>query len=129
MTDQIQTEIGNLQNLEILALGTNNLSGLIPPAIFNISTIRYLTLSINNLIGTIPDSITNASKLIGLDLGANSFSGHIPNTFGNLRHLNVLSLWCVIDGNFHEKEAHRSNVHRRNEFKEMGEGVITSQIE
>ena len=117
MAGQILTEIGNLQNLEYLVLGENNLSGFIPPTIFNISTIRvlnllgnqlsghlpstighslpnikYLTLGANNLFGTIPNSITNASNLIGLDFTSNSFSGHIPNTFGNLRHLSVLSL-------------------------------------
>ena len=119
ISGEIPSEIGNLQNLEILVLGMNNLSGPIQPSIFNISTItlinlfgnqlsghldlppkvsyslpnlRVFSLGKNKLTGTIPNSITNASKLTGLDLSFNSFSGLIPHTFGSLRFLSVLNL-------------------------------------
>ncbi|GAY48609.1 hypothetical protein CUMW_113020 [Citrus unshiu] len=116
-TGGLYQEIGNLQSLENLDLGPNNLSGSIPPTIFNISTISLInlfnnqlsghlpstighslpnlelfSLAKNKLTGTIPNSITNASKLTILDLSFNSFSGLIPNTFGNLRFLHMLNL-------------------------------------
>ncbi|GAY66263.1 hypothetical protein CUMW_247360 [Citrus unshiu] len=117
LAGEIPTEMGNLQNLDYLALNSNNLTGSIPPTIFNISTITritlaqnhftghlpstighslpnmdWLSLAKNKLSGTIPNSITNASKLSVLDLSYNSFSGLIPSTFGNLRFLGQLNL-------------------------------------
>ena len=114
---EVPLEIENLQNLMILRLANNSLTGLIPYAIFNSSKIEVIFLYLNyfsghlpssmghllpnlkslylwgnQLNGIIPNSISNASKLIDLQLGANYFSGSIPNTLGNLRHLEVLNL-------------------------------------
>jgi LRR receptor-like serine/threonine-protein kinase FLS2 len=113
----IPREIGNLQNLEVLNVCTNNLTGPIPFEIFNISTIReiampfnkltghlpsnlgfflpklqHLYLASNKLSGTIPSSISNASQLTKLDLSSNSFSGLIPKSLGNLWLLEWLNL-------------------------------------
>ncbi|GAY66915.1 hypothetical protein CUMW_252590 [Citrus unshiu] len=99
--------MGNLQNLDYLALNSNNLTCSIPPTIFNISTIKRITLaeqqfsghfpstighSLPNMEGTTPNSITNASKLSVLDLSYNSFFGLILNTFGSLKFLGLLNL-------------------------------------
>ncbi|XP_044476877.1 receptor kinase-like protein Xa21 [Mangifera indica] len=117
LAGEIPEEIGNLQNLQQLFLGSNNLSGAIPASIFNLSTAIRISLTGNNLsgylpstighgvpnlmdlylgsnelTGTIPTSITNASKLVKLDLPFNSFSGLVPNTFCNLKFLEWLSL-------------------------------------
>jgi LRR receptor-like serine/threonine-protein kinase FLS2 len=117
VTGAIPSEIGNLQNLEILAISGNKLMGQIPFEVFNISTIQVIDMSINilsghlpsnidiflpilqnlyvsdnALSGTIPSFISNASQLTELDVGYNSFSGLIPKALGNLRLLQWLGL-------------------------------------
>lgn len=114
-------EIGNLFNLDRLALDNNSFTGRIPPTVFNISVIRGISLlgnnfsgslpetigiglpnleelylGINNLSGVIPDSISNASKLTRLGLGYNEFTGSFPHSFGDLRFLQYLN---VIENN------------------------------
>ena len=114
---EIPHEIANLRNLEALALGMNNLVGVVSAPIFNMSTLKiiilinnslfgslpsriglslptveHLNLELNRFSGTIPSSITNASKLTLLKLGGNTFSGLIPDTIGNLRNLEWLGL-------------------------------------
>ena len=112
-------EIGNLFNMDRLALDNNSFTGRIPPIVFNILGIRGISLlcnnfsgnlpetiaiglpgleelylGINNLSGVIPDSISNASKLTGLGLG--QFTGLFPHPFGDLRFLQYLN---VIENN------------------------------
>ncbi|KAK0589538.1 hypothetical protein LWI29_015584 [Acer saccharum] len=115
---EIPHEIGNLHNLEVLALADNYLVGIIPAPIFNILTLKMLVLGnntlsgslpssnvlglpnldllelpFNNFSGTFPSFITNTSKLQYLEKGGNSFSGFIPNTIGNcLTNLEWLGL-------------------------------------
>jgi len=108
-------EIGLLNQLQILTMGNNSLSGLIPSKVFNISTLEYLRLDQNsfsgmlpsnfgfglpnlqqlhmygnNIVGKIPNSISNASNLVKVDFSDNEFSGIIANSFGDLRFLNYL---------------------------------------
>ncbi|GAY67453.1 hypothetical protein CUMW_256590 [Citrus unshiu] len=99
LAGEIPTEMGNLQNLEYLALNSNNLTaenhftGHLPSTIgHSLPNMDWLSLAKNKLSGTIPNSITNAFKLGVLDLSYNSFSGLIPSTFGNLRFLGLLNL-------------------------------------
>ncbi|KAG6642324.1 hypothetical protein CIPAW_09G134600 [Carya illinoinensis] len=70
----IPSEIGNLQNLELLDITSGSFAGSIPLEIFNISTIK---------------------------VGLNSFSSLIPNPVGNLRFLRLINLasHCSINGN------------------------------
>ncbi|XP_039687384.1 receptor kinase-like protein Xa21 [Medicago truncatula] len=113
-------EIGNLNQIQVLQMGNNSLSGHVPSKLFNISTLEHLHLELNSLsgmlppnmglglpnlqelhmyknkfVGKIPNSISNASNLFIIDLSWNKFSGIIPNTFGNLRFLKSL----IIGGN------------------------------
>ncbi|WRX29564.1 Serine-threonine/tyrosine-protein kinase [Theobroma cacao] len=110
-------QIGNLENLEILYLAENNITGFIPPSIFNISTAKIIWLALNRLSGELPSStglrlpnleglylggnelsgpipisISNASQLINLHLLNNSFSGFIPDNLRNPRYLKNLDL-------------------------------------
>ncbi|CAI0468513.1 unnamed protein product, partial [Linum tenue] len=114
----IPFELGNLNGLEILELGGNKLSGLIPSAIFNISSMKKMGFSNNKLLGnlpptlgsqlpyleclsvwgnslneTIPPSISNASKLYHIELVDNEFSGRALNAIGNLRMLEELHIF------------------------------------
>jgi LRR receptor-like serine/threonine-protein kinase FLS2 len=117
VTGAIPSEIGNLQNLELLYIGFNNFIGPIPFKIFNISTIQRIFMYSNNLSGhlpsnfglflpnlkkfllwknqlsgTIPSFISNASRLTKLGMSDNAFSGLIPKSLGNLRLLHQLGL-------------------------------------
>ncbi|KAB2615459.1 LRR receptor-like serine/threonine-protein kinase [Pyrus ussuriensis x Pyrus communis] len=114
----IPDEIGDLPQLEILALHANNLNGVIPFKLFNKSTIREIGLSFNQLSGGLPANIglnvpnlellyvarnnlvagplpnlSNASKLRVLDMSANSFTGILPITLCSLKNLQFLSLY------------------------------------
>ncbi|GAU39390.1 hypothetical protein TSUD_295450 [Trifolium subterraneum] len=108
-------EIGHLNQLQVLYLANNSLSGPISSKLLNISTLEFVSLEQNflsgmlpsnmgfglpnlqaldiygnNFVGKLPDSISNASNLVQLDLSENEFSGIIPNSFGDLRVLEVL---------------------------------------
>ena len=115
-----------LRNLTEVTLANNNLTGLIPSAIFNSSKIEVINLYMNNfsghlpssighwlpnlevlylwgnvLEGIIPSSISNASMLTKLELDSNCFSGTIPNTLGNLCYLENL----ILENNFLARES------------------------
>lgn len=117
MAGTIPHEIGDLENLEILSLGLNNLNGFIPSKIFNKSFLTGLDLSLNQLLGSLPSNIglgvpnlqeihiggnnlsgeipnfiSNASMLTKLDMGPNSFSGFIPTSLCALPNLQWLLL-------------------------------------
>ncbi|XP_031100729.1 receptor kinase-like protein Xa21 [Ipomoea triloba] len=109
--------MGDLNNLQYLYLGENNLIGSIPSRIFNISGLYIVSLEANNLSGKIlsslemnvptligisvalnklsgnmPSFLVNASKLEFLDISVNEFSGFIPSSLGDLRSLESLNL-------------------------------------
>jgi hypothetical protein len=76
----IPDTIGNLVNLTILTLHTNQLSGTIPNTIGNLVNLTMLDLNSNQLSGTIPDTIDNLINLHTLALRLNQLGGAIPDT-------------------------------------------------
>ncbi|XP_027165121.1 MDIS1-interacting receptor like kinase 2-like isoform X1 [Coffea eugenioides] len=88
----IPPTFGNLNRLVDLKLFRNHLSGPIPSAMGNLISLQLLSLGDNNLISAIPNSLGNLTNLIELYLQNNQFSGSIPVTFGNLNRLVNLSL-------------------------------------
>ncbi|KAK9725035.1 hypothetical protein RND81_05G117500 [Saponaria officinalis] len=80
-------------NLTIVGLGTNLLSGRIPPSIFNLSSLQGLELYLNQLEGSIPpDMHLNLPQLQVLNLGMNFLTGPFPILFINLTNLISLEL-------------------------------------
>ena len=67
--------MGNLANLESLDLGSNQLSGEIPPELGNLANLESLDLGSNQLSGEIPPELGNLANLTGLYLGSNQLSG------------------------------------------------------
>ena len=87
----IPLELGNLRRLEYLALGNNYLSGGIPLELGNLRRLEYLALGNNYLSGGIPPELGNLSELGYLGLSGNELVGGIPPELGDL--VNLRSLW------------------------------------
>ena len=89
----IPSELGELKELEELALGSDELRGRIPPELGNLPRLRVLTLSHNQLSGPIPASLGELPvTLESLSLNGNRLTGGIPTELGQLRGLSVLRL-------------------------------------
>lgn len=88
----ISKDISKLENLEVLNLHFNKLTGTIPPEIGSLSNLNELELSYNQINGSIPKELCKLTRLELLDLGLNSLSGTIPPEIGQLTNLKLLSL-------------------------------------
>ncbi|KAL8045766.1 hypothetical protein ABFX02_08G135200 [Erythranthe guttata] len=88
----IPSEIGNLHNLDELAIELNQISGTIPLSIFNISSLQLLRLHRNQLSGNLPKEIGNLTKLKRLGLTENKLTGVLPREIGKIYQLNTLKL-------------------------------------
>ena len=64
---EIPPEVGNLANLEVLALQDNQLAGEIPPELGNLANLVGLYLRGNQLSGCVPEELWNVDSS-GLDL-------------------------------------------------------------
>ena len=94
MTGPIPTELGNLANLESLSLGNNGLTGPIPTELGNLANLTWLSLGYDGLTGPIPSELGNLANLEFLYLGYNSLTGPIPPELGNLANLTRLNLYA-----------------------------------
>ena len=92
LTGEIPPEIGKLTNLIYLDLGSNQLTGEIPTEIGKLTNLTGLLLYDNELTGVIPSEIGNLTNLIYLMLSSNELSGSIPPEIGNLANLQGLNL-------------------------------------
>ncbi|XP_010474054.2 PREDICTED: leucine-rich repeat receptor protein kinase EMS1-like [Camelina sativa] len=72
-----------LENIMVLDLRNNNLSGTIPRFV-NTVFIQYLLLRGNKLTGHIPKDICRLSSIKILDLANNNLSGSIPSCLNNI---------------------------------------------
>ncbi|XP_028789514.1 receptor-like protein EIX2 [Neltuma alba] len=83
----------HFKSLQILDLSNNQLSGRIPNSMGSLSQLKQLVLQHNCFTGGLP-SFKNATKLGMLDLGENNLSGPIPPSWtrDNLKELETVSL-------------------------------------
>ncbi|XP_028789512.1 receptor-like protein EIX2, partial [Neltuma alba] len=83
----------HFKSLQILDLSNNQLSGRIPKSMGSLSQLKQLVLQHNCFTGGLP-SFENATKLGMLDLGENNLSGPIPPSWtrDNLKELETVSL-------------------------------------
>ncbi|XP_058111209.1 probable LRR receptor-like serine/threonine-protein kinase At3g47570 [Magnolia sinica] len=83
----------NCSSLQLLDVGINNLSGLLPNSIGNLSTqLRILWLGHNMIFGSIPSAIQNLVGLTVLDIGNSFLTGTIPIGVGMLNKIGELYL-------------------------------------
>ena len=124
LSGRIPSAIGDLTNLQILAISRDSLGGTIPPEIWNLTNLTYVALNYlgftgtlspdlgnltklgtlsfdgNHLEGSIPDEIRNLTNLVGLFLSGNNLTGPLPESIGNLTQLRRVE----ISGNAFEGE-------------------------
>ena len=92
LTGEIPAALGNLANLESLALGRNQLTGEIPAELGRLSNLKVLYISFNDLGGTIPDELSSLANLEQLFLQETKLTGPIPAWLGGLSNLEYLVL-------------------------------------
>ncbi|KAM7473842.1 hypothetical protein LguiB_021085 [Lonicera macranthoides] len=88
----IPAAIESLANLYFLEFGNNLLSGPIPSSLGKLRNLQALLLMGNKLRGQIPSSLGNITLLYSLDLSDNKLEGNIPASIGNCKNLNKLDL-------------------------------------
>lgn len=75
-------EFGQLPNLQVLRLGSNQLFGSIPLEFLQGAIpLVELDLSVNGFSGSIPN--INSTTLVTLNLSSNSIKGSLPSSLGN----------------------------------------------
>ncbi len=92
LSGPIPPELGGLSNLRSLYLNSNELSGVIPPELGGLSNLQSLYLNSNELSGVIPPELGGLSNLRSLYLNSNELSGVIPSELGGLSNLQILYL-------------------------------------
>lgn len=81
-----------LQSLENISLGSNNLSGSISEGLRKCTNLKHLDLGVNSFNGEVPD-LSSLYKLEFLNLNSSGISGVFPwKSLGNLTSLEFLSL-------------------------------------
>uniref|UniRef100_A0A0E0HKR6 non-specific serine/threonine protein kinase n=1 Tax=Oryza nivara TaxID=4536 RepID=A0A0E0HKR6_ORYNI len=83
-----------MNQLKILDLALNNLTGSLSGWVRHIASVTTLDLSENSLSGRVSDDIGKLSNLTYLDLSANSFQGNMINRElpKSLKHMKALEL-------------------------------------
>ena len=92
MTGSLPPELGTLSRLRSLEVGGNSgLTGPIPAALGNLTELEWLALQENWLTGSIPAVLGHLSNLQGLALDRNALTGSIPTELGDLIDLRILT--------------------------------------
>jgi len=79
-------------NVTFINMGNNNLSGSIPSSLGNLTNLQGLALTSTPLNGSIPTQLGNLTHLGVLYLSSNQLSGDIPSSLSNLTNLYDLHL-------------------------------------
>ena len=92
LTGQLPPEIGLFPNATSISFSNNQLTGPIPPEVGNLTSLNWLIANGNSMTGTLPAGLGNLSLLRGLYLDDNGFTGPVPPSLGQLVNLEDLKL-------------------------------------
>ncbi|XP_047260474.1 probable LRR receptor-like serine/threonine-protein kinase At3g47570 [Capsicum annuum] len=92
MVVSLLLEIGNLKATTLIDLSMNQFSYRIPRENAGLQNLAHLSLIHNNLQGSIPDSMSSLVGLEFLDLSHNSISGIIPKSLEKLQNLKYFNV-------------------------------------
>ncbi|XP_031498388.1 probable LRR receptor-like serine/threonine-protein kinase At1g12460 [Nymphaea colorata] len=92
LSGNIPPEIGKLFRLSVLRLGNNFINGSIPSEVGNIELLQVLDLRNLQLVGDIPLALCNCRFLLDLDLSGNGLQGTVPEALYNMTYLELLDL-------------------------------------
>ncbi|XP_045813775.1 probable LRR receptor-like serine/threonine-protein kinase At3g47570 [Trifolium pratense] len=90
ISGKIPPELGHLVGLTLLNMELNHFDGIIPTTFKMFQNMQKLIMGENKLLGDIPPFIGNLSQLYYLDLQHNIFEGNIPPSIGNCQKLQYL---------------------------------------
>ncbi|KAE8661209.1 Leucine-rich repeat receptor-like tyrosine-protein kinase PXC3 [Hibiscus syriacus] len=100
---EIPRDIGNCVKLLELQLGSNYLTGSIPPEIGHIRNLQIaLNLSFNHLHGELPSELGKLDKLVSLDVSSNQLSA----LWGAIEFL-MCRLYWFRPANYHHRVSYR----------------------
>lgn len=83
--------IGNVTSLRNIYLNSNSITN-IPMSLWSLKDLLVLHLSNNSLVGSIPPDFRKLNAITSIDLSKNHLSGSIPSTIRDLQNLLYLSL-------------------------------------
>ncbi|XP_042947415.1 MDIS1-interacting receptor like kinase 2-like isoform X3 [Carya illinoinensis] len=117
--------IGDLINLDTLALDTNQFIGNLPQNICHAGSLQYFAASDNHLDGRIPKSFKNCTSIVRVQLGGNQLIGDISKDFGVYPNLEFIDLR---DNQFYGKISSNWGQCAQLQTLRMGNNNITSSI-
>ncbi|KAM7506842.1 hypothetical protein LguiA_017295 [Lonicera macranthoides] len=87
LSGELPSEIWGMEKLEVLDLEGNSVTGSLPTRFRGLRNVRVLNLGFNKIVGEIPNSLSNCLGLQILNLAGNRVNGSIPTFFGGFRDL------------------------------------------
>jgi len=89
---EIPSQIIHLEHLQVLSLYSHHIAGEIPP-IGKLQNLKILQLSVNNMSGPLPKELYSLKNLEVLDINDNNFDGTISHDIENMKSLELVSLY------------------------------------
>jgi len=86
LTGHIEDIFDNLPLLRSFSVGSNKLSGEVPPSLSRLKQLSEVHLRANMFSGNLPD-FSDSPDMYYLTMGQNQFTGTIPETYGNFSKL------------------------------------------
>ncbi len=93
LTGKIPARLGQLSQLQVLRLDSNQLTGPIPAELGQLSRLWWLRFEYNQLSGKIPAELGQLTQLQSLTPNDNQLTGPIPAELGQLSQLQELALF------------------------------------
>ncbi|RXH98645.1 hypothetical protein DVH24_010970 [Malus domestica] len=113
LSGEFPQEWSLLTDIMILDAAYNNLSGKLPSSMGALGSLFMLKMNNNNLEGEIPQSLENCTCLRNIDLGDNKFTGKIPSWIGlNVPFVSILRMRSnFLSGHIPQQLCNLENLH------------------